>query len=218
MVNVVSLFAGCGGSDVRLISCRYKIFYANGIRPFAKDVYLENLPENDFELNPIENIEKFPTAPLLIGCYPCQGFSQGGHRDPNRKINRLYLEFDQALKQIRPKAFIVENASGMAKRNFSYLLHNQLRVFREQGYRVTYDILDASDFGVPQGRKRIFPVGIREDLGIEFYFPTATYGNKCDISKITIRQAISSMPEWPLGEFYDYDFHWYYLSRNSQRN
>ena len=218
MVDAVSLFTGCGGSDTGVIESGFQIILANDILHFARDVYLNNLPETEFILGNIEEIKNFPSAPLLIGCYPCQGFSQGGVRDPGRKVNKLYLEFARALKQIRPKAFIVENVSGMIRNNFVHLLNEQIRVFEEEGYLVNHDVLNASDFGVAQDRRRIFIVGIRRNIGVKYKFPTPTHGNGCLWSKMTIRKAIGQMPKWPEGEFYDYDFHWYYMSRNRRRD
>ncbi len=217
MVDAVSLFTGCGGSDAGVIESGFKVILANDIVNFAKDVYLTNLPETNFILGDIREITKFPTAPLLIGCYPCQGFSQGGARDPNRKVNKLYLEFARALKQVRPKVFIVENVSGMIRKNFKHLLNEQIRIFEDEGYRVNYDVLNASDFGVAQDRKRIFIVGIKKNIGAEYSFPSPTHGKSREQPKKTIRQAINHMPEWPEGEFYELDFHWYYLSRNRRR-
>jgi DNA (cytosine-5)-methyltransferase 1 len=165
----------------------------------------------------VTKIEHFPAAQLLVGCYPCQGFSQGGVRDPSRKINSLYLEFARALNQIRPKAFIVENVSGMVRKNFAHLLEDQFKVFTEAGYAVKHQVLNAADYGVAQQRKRIFIVGIREDLGVEYHFPAPTHGEGRAQPHTTIRQAIGDLPEWPTGEFYDLDFHWYYLSRNRRQ-
>lgn len=217
MVDAVSLFSGCGGSDAGAVEAGFEIIMANDTLQFAKDSYLANLPETNFILGKIEDIDSFPAAPLLIGCYPCQGFSQGGVRDPNRKINRLYLEFARALKQVRPMAFVVENVSGMIRKNYSHLLADQVRTFEDQGYRVSHEILNASDFGVAQDRKRIFIVGVRKNIGISYNFPAPTHGPECRFAKRTIRQAIGQLPKWPEGEFYDYDFHWYYLSRNRRR-
>ena len=107
---------------------------------------------------------------------PCQGLlSQGGVRDPGRKINTLYLEFARALPGIRPKAFIVENVSGMVRHNFSHLLKTQIKVFTEAGYRVRAEVLNAADFGVAQERRRIFIVGLRSDLGMDYAFPVPTW-------------------------------------------
>jgi DNA (cytosine-5)-methyltransferase 1 len=216
-MQTVSLFSGCGGSDAGVINAGFDVLMANDILPYAKDVYLANHPATDYVLGDVTKIEHFPAAQLLVGCYPCQGFSQGGVRDPSRKINNLYLEFARALNQIRPKAFIVENVSGMVRKNFAHLLEDQFKVFTEVGYAVKYQVLNAADYGVAQQRKRIFIVGIRKDLGVEYHFPAPTHGEGRAQPHTTIRQAIGDLPEWPTGEFYDLDFHWYYLSRNRRQ-
>lgn len=187
---------------------------ANDILPYARDVYLANHPETDYQVKDVSKIEHFPKADLLVGCYPCQGFSQGGVRDPSAKINTLYLQFARALNQIRPKAFIVENVSGMVRKNFRHLLDDQFKVFTEAGYNVKADVLNAAHFGVAQERRRIFIVGIRDDLGAEYHFPTPTHGDGFANPTVTIRDAIGDLPEWPEGEFYSREFHWYYMSRD----
>lgn len=218
MPKVVSLFSGCGGSDAGVIAAGFEVVMANDLLPYARDVYLANHPATDYKVADISTIQSFPDAELLVGCYPCQGFSQGGLRDPSRKINTLYLEFARALSAIKPKAFIVENVSGMVRKNFSHLLEDQFKVFREAGYRVKADVLNAVDFGVAQQRKRIFIVGLRDDLGLEYDFPKPTHGCGNKHPALTIHDAISDLPEWPEGEFYARDFHWYYLSRNRRQD
>lgn len=122
------------------------------------------------------------------------------------------------MNLIKPKAFIVENVSGMTSRTFQHLLQDQIKVFTEAGYQVIYKVLNASDYGVAQERKRIFIVGIRTDLGINFEFPEATHGTEI-CQKITIRDALYGLPDWPCKrEYYDNGFHWYYMSRNRKRN
>lgn len=216
-MQAVSLFSGCGGSDAGVINAGFEVLMANDILAYARDVYLVNHPATDYVLGNVAKVAHFPTAQLLVGCYPCQGFSQGGVRDPSRKINTLYLEFARALNQIRPKAFIVENVSGMVRKNFEHLLRDQFKVFTEAGYTVKYQVLNAADYGVAQQRKRIFIVGIRNDLGVEYNFPEPTHGEGRAQPYTTIRQVIGDLPEWPVGEFYDLDFHWYYLSRNRRQ-
>ncbi len=218
MVSAVSLFTGCGGSDTGLVSAGVEILMANDILPYAKDTYLHNLPETDYTLSDIKKIESFPYADLLVGCYPCQGFSQGGNRNPNNKVNSLYKEFARALSIIKPKAFIVENVSGLIRKNFRSLFDAQIRSFSELGYQVEYDILNAAEYGVPQERKRIFIVGIRENFGLKFVFPAPTHGPSSKNPFTTIRDAIDDLPLWPKGQYYDLDFHWYYLSRDRRRN
>lgn len=217
-MKAVSLFSGCGGSDVGLINQNISIEMANDILPYAKDTYLANHPETDYILGDVSQITSFPSADILIGCYPCQGFSQGGKRQSERSINYLYREFERALRLIKPKAFIVENVAGMIRSNNLRLFKNQLVRFRFAGYRVTSGDLNAKDFGLPQDRKRIFIVGVRSDFGVKYKFPKPTHGREGELKKFTtIKDAIGHMEEWPKGEYYDLDFHWYYLSRNRYR-
>lgn len=215
MMKAVSLFSGCGGSDVGVTAAGFSVVMANDKLAYARDVYLANHPATDYILRDVAKITTFPDAELLVGCYPCQGFSQGGVRDPSRKINTLYLEFARALQQIQPKAFIVENVSGMVRRNYKHLLMDQIRVFTESGYRVKADVLNAADFGVAQDRRRIFIVGLHSHLNAEYIFPIATHGG--DTPRTTIADALAGMPDWPEGKFYARDFHWYYLSRDRRR-
>ncbi|MBB2199615.1 MAG: DNA cytosine methyltransferase [Gluconacetobacter sp.] len=222
MPTAVSLFTGCGGSDAGLLDAGFDIVMANDILPYARDTYLRNLPNTDYVLSSIADIKSFPKVDLLAGCYPCQGFSQGGLRDPVKKINYLYREFDRALRLIKPKAFIVENVSGMIRNDFRHLLNNQLIRFRTAGYRVKWDVLDARHYGVPQERSRLFFVGIRSDLDVCFDFPTPCYETEGATQGLprcpTIRDAIGDLPLWPDEEEYDrQEFHWYYLSRNRYR-
>lgn len=213
-MKAVSLFSGCGGSDAGLIAAGFDVVMANDILPYARDVYLANHPATDYIVRDVSKIENYPSADLLAGCYPCQGFSQGGLRDPSHKYNKLYEKFRDALVKIKPKAFVVENVSGMVRKNFRHLLDDQLKVFRDAGYTVKAEVLNAADYGVAQERRRIIIVGIRSEIDFEYQFPAATHGSDGLIKKSSIRDAIDDLPEWPDGEFYDRDFHWYYLSRD----
>lgn len=217
MKTAVSLFSGCGGSDAGLIAAGFEILMANDILPYAKEVYLANLPETDYQCCDLAEVNSFPRADLLVGCYPCQGFSQGGARKSDRRINYLYRQFDRALRQILPRVFIVENVSGIKRSDFNHLLCNQVTRFRLAGYRVEVNMLNAAEYGVPQERRRIFIVGVRSDLGMCYEFPDPSHGPGRSKAYWTIGDAIGGMPEWPEGEFFDDKFHWYYLSRNRWR-
>ncbi|HHQ4308275.1 TPA: DNA cytosine methyltransferase [Serratia fonticola] len=218
MPSVVSLFSGCGGSDAGVVNAGFEVLMANDILPYARDVYLANHPETDYRLGSIADIVSFPKSELLVGCYPCQGFSQGGVRKADRKINTLYLEFARALNMIKPKAFIVENVSGMVRKNFEHLLTDQINVFTEAGYNVSAKVLNAAEYGVPQERKRIFIVGIRKEFDCDYHFPVPTHGPNSKNNHVSIKDSIGHLPEWPEGEFYDLDFHWYYMSRNRRQD
>lgn len=219
MPTAISLFSGCGGSDKGLIDAGCQILMANDIMKYAKEVYEANLPETDFQHCDVSQITKVPGADILVGCYPCQGYSQGGARDANRPINTLYLEFERILSMVRPKAFIVENVPGMARANNKHLLDGQLSKFEAAGYNITTPrIINAANYGLPQERRRIFIVGIRSDLQAEYQFPTPTHGPGME-QVVTQADFLSETDgTWPDGEFYDKAFHWYYLSRNRYRN
>ncbi len=217
-MEAVSLFSGCGGSDAGVISAGFDVVMANDKLAYARDVYLANHPSTEYVVGDVAKIHSFPNAQLLVGCYPCQGFSQGGVRNPAAGINQLYLEFARALSLIQPKAFIVENVSGMVRKNFAHLLEDQFKVFGEAGYKVQAQVLNAVDYGVPQERRRIFIVGIREDIDVEYQFPEPTHGVNRAHPHRTIRDAIGHLPAWPEGEFYARDFHWYYMSRNRRQD
>ena len=218
MGTAISLFSGCGGSDKGLIDAGYSVVMANDIMGYAKEVYEANLPETDFQLGDIAKITKFPKADILVGCYPCQGYSQGGARDPDRPINKLYKEFGRALRVVRPKAFIVENVPGMARSNNRSLLDSQIENFSDAGYKVADPkIVNAVGYGLPQERKRIFIVGVRSDLKAEYRFPMASHGPSL-LPVITQADCLAGTNgTWPAGEYYDKAFHWYYLSRDRHR-
>lgn len=194
----------------------FDVLWANDKLQYAGEVHKANFPETEFHSGDIAKIEHFPSADLLVGCYPCQGFSQAGSRQADKGINFLYRQFDRALRQIKPKAFIVENVSGMRRSDLRHLLQNQVRRFRLAGYRVEFDVLNAMDYGVAQSRERIFLVGIRSDQGIRYKFPEPTHGEGKKAYR-TLGETIRHLPEWPEGEYFEDVFHWYYLSRNRYR-
>ena len=220
-MKAVSLFSGCGGSDAGIIAAGFNVVMANDIISYARDAYLANLPPTDYRLGDVSKITSFPAAELLVGCYPCQGFSQGGAREANRSVNRLYLEFARALDSIAPKAFIAENVSGLRRSTYRHILADQLERFSAagpHGYHLTWSELKAHEYGVAQERKRVVIVGLRKDLGLRYTFPAPTHGPDAPAPWVTIQQALAGLPEWPTGEFCEDEFHWYYLSRNRRRD
>lgn len=216
--TAISLFSGCGGSDKGLEYAGFDILMSNDKDSYACDTYKENFPNTENIHGTVESILSFPKADLLVGCYPCQGFSQGGVRKPNRTINYLYREFDRALRNIKPKVFVVENVSGMTRSNNQQLLKNQVYRFRLAGYCVTQpQILNASEYGVAQDRNRVFIVGIRSDIGVSYSFPDPTHGPGRQNPMISQKDVLAGLPRVKKREVYDSEFHWYYMSRNRRR-
>ena len=216
-VRTISLFSGIGGSDLALKNLGYDIVWANDISDVACDIYRDNVGRV-IECGDIRDFDEFPDAEFLVGCYPCQGFTQGGRRNSEDSINYLYRQFDRVLRTISPKAFVVENVNGMAYGANRCLLDNQLCRYRLAGYRVKWEVLNAQDFGVAQNRRRLFIVGVRSDLDFLYSFPVPEYGAHSGRSYVAQRDVLCGMPEWPAGDFNDEPFHWFYLSRNRRRD
>jgi len=215
--TAISLFAGCGGSDLGLLAAGIKPIWANEISDSACQLHERVTGLKIMHAGDIRKIRRFPKADILVGCYPCQGYSQGGRRYIGDKINFLYREFDRALRSVRPLAFIVENVDGMRFSQNDQLLRNQLVRFKLAGYRVTWQVLDAKDYGLAQSRRRLFIVGIRSSEGIRFKFPKPTHGPGGRKPYQTLRDVIWRFRDAPKGSYNTEPLHWYYLSRNRRR-
>lgn len=111
----------------------------------------------------------------IVGGPPCQGFSLAGRRDPSDPRNSLFMEFAKYICFFRPKIFVMENVTGiltMKTAEGQSVLGLILETFREAGYKVEYKILKASDYGVPQIRRRVFFIGVlNHDTPISFPEP-----------------------------------------------
>lgn len=216
--SALSLFSGCGGSDIGLCNTDVEVVHAIEKNEAACTLYESVTKSKVIEQADIASIDRFTKADLLVGCYPCQGYSQGGRRKSSASINYLYREFDRALRQTKPLAFIVENVDGMRFSQNSHLLENQLRRFRSAGYRVIWNVLDAKDFGVAQCRKRLFIVGIRSSEQLDYIFPTPTHGPHASRPYRTQRDVIWRFRDKTNQTYNDEPFHWYYLSRNRRKD
>jgi DNA (cytosine-5)-methyltransferase 1 len=217
--DAVSLFSGCGGSDLGLREAGVRAVWANDASEAACELYEEITgAKKVIEHADIAGIDQFPKAELLVGCYPCQGYSQGGRRSEKDKINFLYQHFDRALRKIRPRAFIVENVDGMRFAQNAHLLRAQVTRFRMAGYRANWRVLDAKDYGLAQDRKRLFIVGIQSSERKRYVFPDPTHGPEAKQAHTTLKDKIWHLREAPRGSYNEEPFHWYYLSRNRRRS
>ena len=217
MIRTISLFSGCGGSDLALQQLGYNVVWANDMSQVACETYRDNIGPV-IESGDIADFIEFPGAEFLVGCYPCQGFTQGGRRESEDSINFLYQQFDRVLRIVCPKAFVVENVNGMVYGENRQLLNNQLRRYRLAGYQVKWQVLDAQHYGVAQSRRRVFIVGIRSDLDFAYEFPEPRFGENTRRGLVSQQDVLAGMPEWPTGDFNDEPFHWYYLSRRRRHD
>lgn len=182
-LRVASLFCGCGGGDLGVLGKfsylkkRYtklptEIVYAVDIDQKAVNTYNQNFSHKAVVGCVSSGIEKvIPEIDILVGGFPCQSFSTvNPKKDPFDERGQLYKDMAKILKEKQPKAFIAENVKGLMVLKKGAIFNSVLQEFEKQGYKLSFELLNSVDFGIPQRRQRVFIVGIRNDLNKEFDF------------------------------------------------
>ncbi|MCK5123154.1 MAG: DNA (cytosine-5-)-methyltransferase [Candidatus Pacebacteria bacterium] len=190
-MKVVSLFSGCGGSDLGLIggftflNKRYKKLSFDVVFAIDNDSKAAETYNNNFKIpctiaDIVQyNIKNIPNADLIVGGFPCQSFSTvNPTKNPHDKRGKLYIKMANILKQKQPKFFIAENVKGMLVLQKGKIYKAIERKFSKQGYIVKHQLIHAADFGIPQKRERVFMVGVRKDIPLDFKFPKPTHSEK----------------------------------------
>ncbi len=175
--TVISTFAGCGGSSLGYSMAGYRELLAVEWEQNAADTFRLNFPHVPLyhgdiaKLSVAECLDRAQVQPgdldVFDGSPPCQGFSTAGKRELGDQRNQLFREYCRLLEGLRPRAFVMENVSGMVKGDFKIIFAEILRTLKACGYRVKARLLNAMFFGVPQSRERMIFIGVREDLGVE---------------------------------------------------
>ena len=191
--KVLDLFSGCGGMSLGFEQAGFSIELgidncSNALSTFKKNHKNSNIINADLlTLAPTEiNMD---TIDVIIGGPPCQGFSIAGKRIVEDDRNDLYKSFVKFVDFFKPKAFVMENVPNILSMGKGIIKTKIVNDFSSLGYTVVCKVLMASDFGVPQNRKRAFFVGIKD--GNSFEFP-----QKIDIPKISSQEAISDLPDF----------------------
>jgi DNA (cytosine-5)-methyltransferase 1 len=191
-MNVISLFSGCGGLDLGFKRAGFNIPVANEFDPSIWKTFEENHPDTKLLTGDIKgiNASNLPSdIDGIIGGPPCQSWSEAGSmRGINDERGQLFFEYIRLLNEIKPKFFLAENVSGMLASRHSEAVKNIINMFEECGYNVTVTLVNAKNYGVAQDRKRVFYIGFRKDLGVNFHFPDPTTLN--DESRVTLRDEI----------------------------
>lgn len=199
--KVLDLFCGCGGISEGYCLAGFKIiggidFNEHATMTFAhnfKEAKVHNIDISQFSDEQI--ISEYCDVDVIVGGPPCQGFSSANRykKEQDDPRNKLFFEFIRFVKIIHPKVIMIENVRGLLTRDNGYAIDRIQEILGKEGYNISYQVLDASDYGIPQNRKRAIIVGIKrafKDLIFDF-------GSIKKQKKTTVEDAI--------GELYDFE-------------
>lgn len=175
-MNIISLFSGCGGLDLGFEKGGFNILWANEYDRSIWNTYKLNFPHTVLNKKNITDVNsnEMPSDVIgIIGGPPCQSWSEAGSkRGLSDERGKLFFEYIRILKTKKPTFFLAENVSGLLHQRHNGSFNKILNAFAEIGYDVSYKMLNAKNYLVPQDRKRVFIVGFRKDSGIDgFQFP-----------------------------------------------
>lgn len=198
MSTVVSLFSGGGGLDLGFISEGYKILWAIDNTPNAVQTYRHNIGDHIIceDINRIDP-QSIPHADVVIGGPPCQSFSLAGKRQTEDARGQLVWKYIAIISAIKPRAFVFENVTGLqsAKNKAGQrILPMLIDAFREIGYTISVQVLNAADYGVPQRRKRVIIVGLQGEVAFQFPKPTHDEQGLFLKKYISVEEALGDLP------------------------
>ncbi|MEU4247767.1 DNA cytosine methyltransferase [Amycolatopsis sp. NPDC026612] len=207
---VVDVFAGAGGLSLGFEQAGFDVVAAIEYDPTHAMVHKYNFPDTEILCRDVRGITAadvyaaasrgasrmravrttLDTIDVLIGGPSCQGFSSMGRRQDDDERNDLLMHFSRLVCEVRPRAFVLENVPGLLEPRFADFRNSVFKKLRNAGYHLTGTDkwVDASDFGVPQVRKRVLVFGSLESE-IPELLPTPT------VRKMTVRDAFDGLPE-----------------------
>lgn len=199
-MKVVSLFSGAGGLDLGFKMAGHEIIWANDNFSDAVETYKANLGEHIVceDIYKID-VEKIPGCDIVIGGFPCQGFSIANmkrHADDSR--NELYKMLIKVITTKHPKFFVAENVKGILSLDHGEVIKMIMNDFNSIGYAAEYKVLNAADYGVPQIRKRVIVVGVRNDIDFKYEYPKPThneYGSDGLQRWISVGEVMKNIPD-----------------------
>ncbi len=199
-MKIISLFSGAGGLDLGLIQAGNTVIWANDIDKDAVATYKENIGDH-IVCDDIKNIDisTLPDADVVVGGFPCQGFSQANRlRTLEDDRNQLYRFFYNTIRVKQPKYFIAENVKGILSLGKGEAIKRIVADFEAAGYIISVNLVNLANYGVPQTRQRVIIIGQRVDLGdkLRFVFPQPTHSKNGELQKwVSIKDAIDHFPD-----------------------
>lgn len=203
--KIMDLFAGVGGLSYGFAHLpEFRIVAANEIEKDIATAYKLNHPGvkmlncdiNDLTEEMLTEALGGEKIDIVVGGPPCQSYSTLGKRQMDDRAN-LFKEYKRILTILRPRAFVFENVVGLLSMDKGRLYRQIQAEFRELGYELRSQVLNAVDFGVPQQRERVILVGFRGENKFVYPEPTHGPGRK---PYVTLRQAIGDLPVLKSGQ------------------
>jgi DNA (cytosine-5)-methyltransferase 1 len=211
--TAVSLFCGAGGLDLGFEQSGFRTVWANDFDKDACKTH-QNWSKAKVVCGDISKVDvnDIPSSDIILGGFPCQGFSLSGPRKIDDSRNVLYKHYVRIVKEKMPKIFVGENVKGLLTMSDGQIFEAIKAEFSECGYDVYSQLVNARDFGVPQDRERVIIVGFRKDLNVKsFEIPVPTN------MRMTMREALAGMPEPKEDEVCNQPYSSRYMSRNRKR-
>lgn len=191
MTTAVAPYSGAGGLDLGFAQEGVDVVQAVDVDPLAIETH-SRLLAGRADVGDVSRISwtVFEGVDLVIGGPPCQGFSVAGKMDPADPRSRHVFEFLRVVEVVKPRAFVMENVKALAaNRRQTGVIEALRRTAEDLGYHQELLVLDASDYGVPQARERMFFVGLRDGLVL-------TAPKPVDGPLRTVRDALATLPPW----------------------
>lgn len=208
-----SLFCGAGGLDIGFERAGFKTVWANDFNKDACDTF-RKWSTADVVCGDIGAIDEqdIPNTDILLGGFPCQGFSLSGPRKLDDSRNSLYKHYVRIVEAKKPLAFVGENVKGLLTMGNGQIIEAIIQAFSDCGYNVFYKLVNAKNYGVPEDRERVIIVGFRKDLGItEFKYPESS--DKI----VTLRETLKNVPAPKPSDVCVAPYSSRYMSRNRKR-
>lgn len=164
--TAISLFTGAGGMDVGFVNAGFKVLWANDFDPDACESYRANhnveIVCGDINKH-LDSLKTFKGVDCIFGGPPCQGFSVAGKMELDDPRSTLVNSFMNAVEIVSPRAFVMENVKSLATLSkFEFIRAGLIKKAVKMGYHVEMVILNASEYGVPQKRERMFLIGFKK--------------------------------------------------------
>jgi DNA (cytosine-5)-methyltransferase 1 len=197
VVPAIDLFSSAGGLTIGFKRAGIRTISAVEVEPYRVQTFRSHTPEAELIEDDIRhvNFARFKGhVRLVYGGPPCQPFSSGGLRKADQDERNMIPAYVEAVAVIRPDAFVMENVPGLVVNDRLPYLENVVRKFQKLGYSVTWKVLNAADYGVPQKRRRLFVIGM---LNRTFHFPVETHGPGRRHPHVCVRDVL---PDHQLGE------------------